>query len=88
MSSSIRFRLAGLPCLWSRLGVPRTPFSSPSGLVRQAEELKDVFHFMGGQLLEHLLISHALSKSNYNKSFRDAGDGVSNLEEPLDEGPQ
>jgi hypothetical protein len=64
------------------------PFYSPGTLVRQAEELRDVFHIMCGQLLEHLLISHALSKSNNNRSVGDAGDGVSNLGEPLDEGPQ
>jgi hypothetical protein len=88
LSSGIYFRLTGLPYLRSRLGVPCTPFCSPDALVRQAEELRDIFHLMGGQLLEHLLISHAMSKSNYNISIGDVGDGVLNLGEPLDEGPQ
>jgi hypothetical protein len=42
---------------------------------------------MGGQLLERLLISHTLWKSNYNISIGDVEDGVSNMGEPLDEGP-
>jgi hypothetical protein len=52
------------------------------------QEHIDVFHLVGGQLLEHLLISHALSKSDNNRSIGDTGDGVSSLGEPLDEGPQ
>jgi hypothetical protein len=86
LSSSISFGLPGLPYLWSRLGVPCMPFCNPGALVRQAEELKDVLHIVCGQLLEHLLMSQTLSKSNNNKSIGDAGDGVSNLGEPLDEG--
>jgi hypothetical protein len=88
LSSGICFGLASLPCHWSRLGVPCTPFCSPSAFVCQVEELRDVFHPVGCQLLEHLLISHALSKSDNNKSIGDAGNGVSNLGEPLDEGLQ
>jgi hypothetical protein len=86
--SGICFRLAGLSYLQSRLGVPCTPFCSPGALVHQAEELRDIFHIMCGQLLKHLLISHALSKSDYNRSIGDAGDGVLNLGVLLDEGPQ
>jgi hypothetical protein len=63
-----------------------TPFCSPGALARQAEELGDVLHIMCGQLLEHLLVSHALSKCDNNRSIGDAGDGVLNLREPLDEG--
>jgi hypothetical protein len=65
-----------------------TPFCSPSAFVLQVEELRDVFHLVGGQLPEHLLISHTLSKSDNKKSIGDVGDGVSNQGEPLDEGPQ
>jgi hypothetical protein len=77
LRSDICFRLVGLPCLWSS-----------DALVRQAEELRDVIQLVGGQLLKHLLISHALSKNDNNRSIGDVGDGVSNLGEPLDEGPQ
>jgi hypothetical protein len=84
LSSGIYFGLADLPCLWSRLGVPCMPFCSPGSLVRQVEELRDIFHLMCGQLLEHLLISHTLLKSD-NRSIGDTGDDVSNLGEPLDE---
>jgi hypothetical protein len=60
LSSDICFGLAGLPCPRSGLGVPCTPFCRPGIFVRQVEELRDVFHLVGGQLLKHLLISHAL----------------------------
>jgi hypothetical protein len=88
LSSSICFRLADLPYLWSSLGVSCMPFCSRDTLVRQAEELKGIFHIMCGQFFEHLLISHALSKSDNNRSIGDKGDGVSNLENPLDKGPR
>jgi hypothetical protein len=88
LSSGIYFGLVGLPYLWGRLRVTCTPFCNPCTLVHQAEELRDVFHIVCDQLLEHLLISHAPSKSNYNISIGDARDGISNLGEPLDEGPQ
>jgi hypothetical protein len=88
LSNGICFGLAGLPYPRSRLGVPRMPFHSPGALVRQVEELRDVFQLVGGQLLEHLLISHTLSKSDNNRSIGDVGDSVSNLGEPLDEGRQ
>jgi hypothetical protein len=88
LSSSICFGLAGLPYHRSRLGVPRMPFCSPGAFVRLVEELRDVFHLVGGQLLEHLLISDALSKSDSNRSIGDVQDSVSNLGEALDEGPQ
>jgi hypothetical protein len=88
LSSGICYKLAGLPCHRSRLGVPCTPFCRPSAFIHQDEELSDVFHLVGGQLLKHLLISHALSKSDSNRSIVDIGDGVSNLGESLDEGPQ
>jgi hypothetical protein len=87
LSSGICFRLVSLPCHWSRLGVPCMPFCSPGAFICQIEELRDVFHLLGGQLLEHLLISHVLSKSDNNRSIEDVGDGVLNLGEPLDEGP-
>jgi hypothetical protein len=87
LSSGIYFGLADLPCNQSRLGVPCTPFCSPGAFIRQVEELRNVFHLMGGQLLKYLLISHALSKSDNSRSIGDAGDGVLNLGEPLDEGP-
>jgi hypothetical protein len=87
LSSGICFRLVSLPCHWSRLGVPCMPFCSPGTFICQIEELRDVFHLLGGQLLEHLLISHVLSKSDNNRSIEDVGDGVLNLGEPLDEGP-
>jgi hypothetical protein len=67
--------------------VPCTPFYSLGAFVRHVEELKDVFHLVGDQLLEHLLVSHTLSKSDNNRSIGDARDGVSNLGEALDEGP-
>jgi hypothetical protein len=88
LSSGIYFGLANLPCLRSRLGVACTPFYSPSAFVYQVEELRDIFHLMGGQLLKHLLISYALSKNDNNRSIGDVGDGVSNLGESLDEGLQ
>jgi hypothetical protein len=49
------------------------PFCIPDALVCQAEEFRDVFHIVCGQLLEHLLISHTLSKSDNNRSIGDAG---------------
>jgi hypothetical protein len=78
LSSGIYFGLADLPC---------TPFCSPGAFIRQVEELRNVFHLMGGQLLKYPLISHALSKSDNSRSIGDVGDGVLNLGEPLDEGP-
>jgi hypothetical protein len=71
--------LASPPYPHSRLGVPCTSFCSPGAFVRQVEELRGVFHLVGGQLLKHLLISHTVSKSNNNRSIGDVGDGVSNL---------
>jgi hypothetical protein len=68
--------------------MPGMPFCGPGTLVRQAEELGDVLHVMCGQLLQHLLVSHTLSKCNNDKSIGDARDGVVNLGEPLDEGAQ
>jgi hypothetical protein len=88
LSNDIYLRLAGLPCPRSGLGVPCTPFCSPGAFVHQVEELRDVFHLVGGQLLEHLLISLTLSKSNNNRSIGGAGDNVLNMGEPLDEGSQ
>jgi hypothetical protein len=88
LSSGICFRLAGVPFLWGRLGMPWTPFLSPGAFVRQGKELRDILHIMCGKLLEHLLISHVLSKCDNNRSVRNAGDGVSNLGELLDEGLQ
>jgi hypothetical protein len=73
LSNDICYWLASLPCCRSRLGVPSTPFCSPGAFIRHVEELRDVFHLVGGQLLEHLLISHALSKSDNNKNIGDAG---------------
>jgi hypothetical protein len=86
LSSGICFGLAGLPCHQSRLRISCTPFCSPSTFLCQVEELRDIFHLVGGQQLEHLLISHTLSKSDNNRSIGDAGHGVSNLGEPSDEG--
>jgi hypothetical protein len=60
------------------MGVPCMTFYSPGTIIHQVEELRDVFHLVGDQLLEHLLISHALSKSDNNGS----------IGELLDEGPQ
>jgi hypothetical protein len=88
LSNDICFRLVGLPYRQSKLGVPCTPLGSPDTFIRQVKELRYVFHLVGGQLIKHLLISHALSKSNNNRSIRDVGDGVSNLRESLNEGPQ
>jgi hypothetical protein len=65
--------IAGLPCLQSRLGVPCTPLCSPGALVRQVEELKHVFHLVGGQLLENLLISDAISKATTTKALEMQG---------------
>jgi hypothetical protein len=48
LSSSICFRLASLPCLQSRLGMPCTPFYSLDALVRQTKELRDVWHIVRG----------------------------------------
>jgi hypothetical protein len=48
LSSGIFFRLANLPCHQSRLGVPCTPFYSPGTFVCQVEELRDIFHLVGG----------------------------------------
>jgi hypothetical protein len=76
LSNDMCLGLVGLPYLWSRLGMPYMPFCSPSAFVRQVEELRDIFHLMGGQLLKHLLISHVLSKSDNNRSIGDVGDGV------------
>jgi hypothetical protein len=88
LSNVICLRLVSLPYPQSGLGVPYTPFCRLGAFVCQVEELRDVFHLVGGQLLEHLLISHALSKSDNNRSIGDAGDDVLNLGEPLNEGPQ
>jgi hypothetical protein len=67
--------------------MPSAPFRSPGTLVHQAEELRDVLHIVCGQLLKHLLVSHALSECDNNKSVEDVRNGVLNLGEPLDEGP-
>jgi hypothetical protein len=48
LSSGIFFWVAGLPCLWGRLGMQCTPFCSLGALVRQAEELRDVLHIVCG----------------------------------------
>jgi hypothetical protein len=88
LSSTICFGFASLSCLRSRLGVPCTPFCSPGALVCQAEELRDVLEIVCGQLLKHLLISHTMSKGDNNRSIGNAGDGVSNLRESLDDGSQ
>jgi hypothetical protein len=46
--SNICFGLAGLPCLWGRLGMPCMPFCSPSAFVCQTEELRDFLHIVCG----------------------------------------
>jgi hypothetical protein len=88
LSNDICFGLAGRPYYRSRLGVPCTPFCSPGAFVYQVEELGDVFHLVGGQLLKHLLIFHALSKSDNNRIIQDARHGVLILRELMDKGPQ
>jgi hypothetical protein len=68
--------------------VPRMALGGPGALVRQAEERRDILDVMGGELLQHLLISHSLVKCNHNRSTWDTRNGVVNLGEPLDEGEQ
>jgi hypothetical protein len=63
-------------------------FRSPGALVRQAEEHGHILDVVGGELLQHLLISYPLVKCNYYRSIRDTRNGITNLREPLDEGAQ
>jgi hypothetical protein len=65
-----------------------TALCNPGALVCQAEDLSDVLHVVHGQLLEHLLVPHTLSKCYNDRSIRNARDGVPYLGEPLDEGAQ
>jgi hypothetical protein len=88
LSSAIHIGLAWLPCLWGRWRMPSRTLYSPGTFVHQAEELGDILHVVRGQLLEHLLVPHTLSKHNYNRSIGDATDGVVNLGEQLDKGAQ
>jgi hypothetical protein len=88
LSSSSRLGLALLACLRGRRGVPGLALCGRSALVRQAEELSNILDVVRGKVLQHLLISHTLTKCNQNKCIGDTSDGVANLREPLDEGVQ
>jgi hypothetical protein len=48
LGNYIYVRLAGLPCLWSRLQMLVMPFCSPGALIHQVEEHKDVLHIVCG----------------------------------------
>jgi hypothetical protein len=60
-------------------------FCGPGALVRQDEELGDILDVVHGELLQHLLVSHTLTKCNHNISIGNERDDVANLGEPLDE---
>jgi hypothetical protein len=79
LGSSTHFRLGTLPHLWNRRGVPGTALCGPNALVRQAEELCDILDVMHGELLQHLLIPHTLTKCNHNRSIGDTRNGIANL---------
>jgi hypothetical protein len=68
--------------------VPATALCGPGALVRQAKELCDILDVMCDELLQYLLISHALTKCNHNRSIGDTRNGVANLGKPLNEGMQ
>jgi hypothetical protein len=79
-------RLATLPCLWSRWGVPGTALCGPSALVCQGEKLCDILDVMRDEILQHLLIPHTLVKCNHNRSIGDMRNGVANMGKLLNEG--
>jgi len=68
--------------------MPCTSFCRLGALVGQAEELSDIFHISGVELLQHLLVSHTLAKRKYDSRGRNSGYGVANLREPLRERSQ
>jgi hypothetical protein len=88
LGSSARIRLATLPHLWGRWGVPGMALYGPGALVRQAEKLYDILDVMRGELLQYLLIPHTLAKCNHNKIIGDTRNSIMNLGNPLNEGAQ
>jgi hypothetical protein len=81
----------GLALPLCRLGdwrVPGAALHSLGALVRQAEERKNILDVVGGELLQHLLISYSLAKCNHYRGIGDTRNGIANLREPLDEGAQ
>jgi hypothetical protein len=72
--------------LWCR--VPCAALGSPGTFVNQSEEHGDGFHVRCRQLLQHLLITHPLSKSSDDRGIRDARYGPAYLGEAGDESPE
>jgi hypothetical protein len=72
--------------LWCR--VPCTTLGSSGTLINQSEERGDSFHFMRGQLLQHLLITYPLAESGDDGSIGDTGYSPSYLSEAGDESPK
>jgi hypothetical protein len=72
--------------LWCRVSC--TALSSSGTFVGQSEEHGDGFHVMHRQLLQHLLITHPLSKSNDNGGIGDTRYSPSYLGEASDESPK
>jgi hypothetical protein len=68
--------------------VPSLPFSGSSTLVSEGEEFKGILDVICGELIQHLLITHPLSKCDNDNNRSDAGDGVPYLEKSLDESMQ
>jgi hypothetical protein len=65
-----------------------TALSSSGTLVGQSEEHGDGLHVVRRQLLQHLLITHPLSKSSDNRGIRDARYSPPYLGETGDESPE
>jgi hypothetical protein len=68
--------------------VTGTALCSLGTLVSRVEERRNILDIVGGELLQHLLITYSLVKCNYYRSIGDTRDGIANLREPLDEGAQ
>jgi hypothetical protein len=69
-------------------GVSGVALRCLGALIRQAEERRNILDVVGGELLQHFLISYSLAKCNYHRSIGDTRNGIANLGEPLDEGAQ
>jgi hypothetical protein len=66
-------------------GVSDAALRNLGTLVRQAEARRNILDVVGGELLQHLLISYSLVKYNYHRSIRDIRNDITNLREPLGE---
>jgi hypothetical protein len=68
--------------------VPCTTLGGSGTLVGESEEYGDNFHVMRGQLLQHLLITYSLAKSDDDGSIGDTRYSAPYLSEAGDESPE